>query len=79
MSYPEHEKMRAVKNESQTIGEFLEWLSEQGILLAKYDGETLFVSYYRIEELLAEYFGIDLNKINNEKDQMLQELRKLNE
>ena len=29
-TYPEHEKLRAVKDRSQTIGEFVEWLEDQG-------------------------------------------------
>lgn len=34
--YPEHQKLKAIKDKSQTIGEFLEWLtSEQKIVLAK--------------------------------------------
>jgi hypothetical protein len=35
--YPEHEKLRAVQERSQSCGEFLEWLqSEKGIVLAEY-------------------------------------------
>jgi len=28
--YPEHDKMRETINESQAIGEFIDWLPEQG-------------------------------------------------
>lgn len=39
--YPEHEKLEAVKDESQTIGEFLEWLlSEHGVTLCRYEEEA---------------------------------------
>lgn len=34
---PECEKLTQVSEESQKIGFFLEWLSGQGIILAKYD------------------------------------------
>lgn len=34
---------------------------------------------YNIQKLLAEFFEIDLNKIEEEKRQMLDEMRKLNE
>jgi hypothetical protein len=34
---PELDKMQNVKHESQPIGEFLEWLQSEGIVLAKYD------------------------------------------
>jgi hypothetical protein len=34
--YSEHDKLQSVKESSQTIGEFLEWLQEdQGVVLAK--------------------------------------------
>lgn len=32
-SYPEHDKLRAVRDETGPAGEFLEWLSSQGIRL----------------------------------------------
>ena len=36
-SYPEHEKMKAVKDKSQTIGEFLDWLKDtKKVFLAHY-------------------------------------------
>lgn len=34
--YPEHEKLQAVATESQTVGEFLDWLDGQGIQLMHY-------------------------------------------
>jgi hypothetical protein len=87
--YPECEKMLAVKSKSQPIGEFIEWLrGERGIVLAKWcdkdeDGEDYLDSGYsrlvpvhiRIEDLLAEYFGIDLKRIEQEKRIMLSKLR----
>lgn len=37
MTYPEHDKLRAVAKESQTCGEFLEWLTgPQGYTLGEY-------------------------------------------
>lgn len=125
--YPEHEKLSVVKDKSQAIGEFLDWLSEQQVRLARYedaahsdaprdlivgrtpDGQPIFVNdetgeesqyirsyqrredsdywykpggFYpineRIEAILAEYFEIDLNKIESEKRAMLDELRTAN-
>lgn len=29
-NYPEHDKLRAVKDDSQTVGAFIEWLGENG-------------------------------------------------
>lgn len=35
--YPEHDRMMAVKDQSETIGQFLDWLAEQGIKLAVWE------------------------------------------
>jgi len=69
--YPECEKMEKVEVESQAIGQFLD--------------SELFVKYYQyrddiwtpgIEKVLAEYFKIDLNKVEAEKRAMLDAIRK---
>lgn len=75
--YPEHEKMTQVTNESHIIGQFLEYLNEQGIVLGKYDeqGQHIWPHRQPINERLAEYFNIDLKVIEQEKQQMIQELR----
>jgi len=78
---PECDKMIAVKSKSQPIGEFIEWLrGERGIVLAEYDedhydGEFLQAVNIRIEDLLAEYFGIDLKRVEQERRIMLSKLR----
>jgi ribosomal protein S12 methylthiotransferase accessory factor YcaO len=95
---PECEKMRAVKEKSQAIGEFLEWLSaEKGVHLAEYhrhtrgclDHEAHLVCglledhsvrwNYSIERLLAEYFDINLDKVETEKQALLDHQRMLND
>jgi hypothetical protein len=79
--YPEHDKLSAVKDKSQAIGEFLEWLDyEKNYSVCSLtegrngDGEysPIFTS---TEKLLAEFFNIDLNKLEQEKRKMLNELR----
>lgn len=78
---PECDKMLAVQNRSQDIGEFLEWLrGERGLILAQYDedhfdGEFLMPVNIRIEDLLAEFFEIDLNKVEQEKRALLESIR----
>jgi hypothetical protein len=76
--YPEHEKLHKVAEQSQVIGEFLEWLSDQKYTLAKWskDGYELMPTHPDIQKLLAKYFKIDLNKIEEEKQTMLYTLRK---
>jgi len=101
MEHPECDKMKAVHEKSQTIGEFLEWLAGKGIHLVtvhthtdscldeegeckdKYGNRLCGYSegdyqplHFSTENLLAEYYGIDLKKVDAEKDQMLEEFRK---
>lgn len=78
MSYPEHEKLAKIKDESQVIGEFLDWCAdEKGILLSrKIKGRELSREIVSsIPDLLAEFFAIDLEKIEEEKRQMIAKLR----
>jgi len=87
MSYPEHEKLKEIQPKSQAIHEFLlEFLQDKGIFLANYmldeDGEKtdIIVPVYKnLSELVAEFYEIDLNVIENEKRAMLDEIRKANE
>lgn len=67
--YPEHDKLSAVKSETQAQGEFLQWVcDEEGIYLRR-----------SINELLAEYHEIDLDKIETEKRAMLAKIREEDE
>jgi hypothetical protein len=111
--YPEHEKLRAVSDASQAIGEFIE---TGGFTLGEFreagnNGEPRYVweegreidrapngnDYLRshadhnpayeswrgelipvgksLTQILADYFEIDLDKIEHEKRQMLDEMR----
>ena len=89
--YPESEKLLAVREESQKLGEFLEWLMSKVELATweenddddtnAYMPEILVPAYgYKhsngIQTLLAEYFGINLDKVEDERRQMLEEIRK---
>lgn len=102
----ELEKMESVKNQSQTIGEFLDWVFEKGWHLSRYlskeeyesdenvdicepifkglkpyrrhrlgEGELISIPI-NIEKLLAEYFEIDLMKVEEERRELLSRLRK---
>lgn len=79
-TYPECEKMAAVQDKSQTIGEFLDWLGTKYTLAEydEYDEDELFPVSINIQKLLAEYFEIDLDKVEEEKNDILNEMRKLN-
>lgn len=75
MKYPEHDKMYDVKELSQAIGEFLEM---SGYDLCEPTGRD-YIPYVpvnkSITEILAEWFEIDLDKLEKEKRQMLEQLR----
>lgn len=63
--YPEHDKLSAIKAESQAQGELLEWLADRGWLHLPMS----------IQNVLAEYHEIDLKKIETEKRAMLAMIR----
>ena len=112
-NYPEHEKLSAVREHSQAIGEFLEWLNHsEGISLCRWQnygtngqpryvgpdhprrqelnprglefvtnpdfeewGEEFQPDHRGVQLLLADYFGIDLARLDAEKRAMLDSLR----
>jgi hypothetical protein len=80
--YPEHDKLSAIREESQTIGEFLDTC---GYALCEYQESPILSDYDEylpvrgsIQDILAHYFCIDQNKIEAEKRAMLGDLRKAN-
>ena len=84
VDYPEHEKLKKVQERSQSIGEFIDWLSEKKLCVCEYikdeivNEEGWFPANKSTEKLLAEFFNIDLGKIESEKQQMLEEMRASN-
>ncbi len=77
MATPQHDRLMEVRVESQAIGEFIDWLYyEHGVMLAHYgDGERLYTYHRNVNEMLAEFFGIDLQELEQEKRAMLARLR----
>lgn len=82
--YPEHEKLSAVRDESQAIGEFLDWLNHcRNYRLCShsegYLGQAKWEPIYlTIEKVLAEYYKIDLSALEAEKQHMLDAIRTQN-
>ena len=89
-TYPEHEKLSAIQYKSQTIGEFLDWLrGEKAIVLCRRQESTIVrvedgwegdpAGYYpagtTTQALLAEYFDVDQDRLEQEKRAMLAKLR----
>lgn len=87
---PECDKLLEVKDESQSIGDFLDWLThEKKIVLCEWrevdrdeeeDGfhDGHYPTYDTIEQLLAKYFEINLKKLEKERRKMLANLQKKN-
>lgn len=78
MNYPEHEKLSNIQQQSQFLGEFMEYIQSKNIVLAQYgEFDRLYPINKSINIFLAEMFNIDLKKIDEEKNQMIEELRKI--
>ena len=79
-AHPMHEKLQKVKGNSQAIGEFCDWLNEQGVFFASYGEDYLEGKYaYRvsmdIQNRLADFYDIDLVALEEEKRDMLRTIR----
>lgn len=74
-----------MSQESQKIGEFLEWLQSRGFTVCETyndpdslrDGEYLPMRK-SVTDLLALYFEIDMTKVEDERRALLEEQRALN-
>jgi hypothetical protein len=79
-SYPEHEKLDALKEKYQVVYDFLDWLLNtkhcrvaewKGSTYNEYLEEVSRGQYGTAEELTAEFFKIDLKKFYDEKQRMI--------
>ncbi len=89
MSYPECDKMNERTDEWNAIYPFMEWLQEKKIRLAhtitkrEYYGEdyedepmeTMVPISQSLENLLYEYFDVDLAELERERREILDSLR----
>lgn len=77
--YPEHDKLLEVSNQSQAIYDFLTWLEdERNTCLIEGDvgsDHYVWADSQTVKNWLAEFFEIDLDKIETEKRAMLDALR----
>ena len=76
--YTEHAKLAKISDKSQVIGAFLEWLPHGGYVLARNEPDGI-IPTWDIQGVLAKYFGIDQDKLENEKRAMLDRQRLINE
>jgi TusA-related sulfurtransferase len=73
-AYPEHDKLAAISDQSQAIHDFIEWCEDEKRIYLEHVEDRPF----SLRDLLAEHFGIDLAKINQEKAAMVDALREAN-
>lgn len=81
--YPEHDRQAKVVDQAQAIGDFLtentqgymlgEWFKPEG-----YHEARLFPVSKPVQQILADYFQIDLDKIEAEKRQMIAAMQAMN-
>lgn len=78
--YPEHAKMKAIKDEASSIARFLTWLHEERkppvhLFEECFHGQEPYPVTESTTQVLAEYFKIDLRRLAEEKDQMVNQMR----
>ena len=72
--YPEHEKVKQIADSSQAVGEFLE-CSEYVLCVHDEERDRYSPVPMSVEEILAEFFDIDLAAVEREKREMLSNIR----
>jgi len=80
MKIPELDKISKVSEKSQAIGDFIEWLPSQGLIICQEEDdeageERYFPVHPDINRLLEKYFNIDGAKAERERVAILHELR----
>jgi hypothetical protein len=66
-------KLKEVHEQSQLIGEFLDWLQlEKHVHFVVYENGQPYVPNYTVDSLLHEYFGIDPAEEEKERRAVLE-------
>lgn len=79
VTHSEHEKLRGVADRTQAVGEFLDWVAEtHHCELGRPEGHR---AEFRpigigVQQLLAQWTGVDLDRLEQEKRAMLDDLRR---
>jgi len=74
--YPEHEKLKSLGGANQIVGDFIGRLGEQDLVIAEWaNGSELMPIRRSLNDLLADHFKIDQNKLEAEKRAMIEKLR----
>lgn len=76
MKFPHLAGMESVQASSQIVGEFLDWLQEEGLAICKPEGSgRYFPVMETTEQLLARHFGVDLMGVERERRLLLAEVQ----
>lgn len=76
---PECTKLHSIKHLSQTIHDFMEYCDTEGVKLCSADKDREYhpITEETFRKLLAKNFDIDMDKVENEKEELLQYLHHL--
>ena len=78
-SVPNLDKALKIHDQSQAIGEFLDWCYQRGWFLCEHWESHEFpvpIRENNTHRILAEYFGIDYDAMNKEQEAVLEYVRK---
>lgn len=79
MAYPLHEKLKENKDHAEAVSEFLDFLEEKDLHIAKYSGARGNIQLYPFpmskDNLIGMFLGIDPTELEAEKMDMLNKLR----
>lgn len=88
--YPQHDKLAALGGANNTVGEFIEWLGDNGFAICRRTTAADRIATRNADEptpddyvpaqrsiqwLIAEFFGIDADEFSREKDRMIEDFR----
>jgi len=79
--YPLHDKLKAHHERALAIGEFLDFLDENDIVLARWEEGEDELGHLRSlwkskADLIGEFLGIDPQGLEEEKQKMIRSIRK---
>jgi len=78
---PNLDKMVKVTSESNLIGEFVDWMrNERGLKICEWSKEyeghyPVYYGYTGINRLIAEYYEIEYDEMDNERRRLLEWIR----
>lgn len=73
-NFPEHDKLKAHSATSRVIGDFLEWMAENNLHLARSIGDEMRPYPMGASYITKKFLGIDLDKYEAENVAMLAHL-----